>query len=95
MLNLDIDRGLPDKYDTILCIDVIEHVTNPEELLRNLVDHLETGGKLIVTQIECAGKSELNALHFKIGFNARQLLVSLNLIRIDNYSSDLTIWEKK
>jgi 2-polyprenyl-3-methyl-5-hydroxy-6-metoxy-1,4-benzoquinol methylase len=36
--------ALTDKFDYIICTDVLEHVDEPEELLRNLIEHLDDNG---------------------------------------------------
>jgi SAM-dependent methyltransferase len=48
----DLDRGVPDslgKYDAIVTCEGIEHVGNPLSLLKSAADHLNPGGKIIVT----------------------------------------------
>ncbi len=41
-------QPLPGLYDTITCISVLEHLSEPEAVLRNLVEHVRPGGKLIL-----------------------------------------------
>jgi SAM-dependent methyltransferase len=41
--------GPGDKYDVILCCDVIEHIVNPLELITRLRSQLKEGGTLIVS----------------------------------------------
>ena len=72
---------LPDYYDTIICIEVIEHLTNPKEALLMMVSHLKKGGKLIITQLACEGSTESNPMHLKISFDAGLLLNSQGLYR--------------
>lgn len=36
-------------YDVIICMDVLEHVVDPESVVRTLVDHLNPGGLLVLT----------------------------------------------
>ena len=39
------------KYDVILCLEVLEHVANPQEFLKNLASMLKPGGILILSTI--------------------------------------------
>jgi 2-polyprenyl-3-methyl-5-hydroxy-6-metoxy-1,4-benzoquinol methylase len=41
--------GRPQRYDIILCCDVIEHVPNPLELMTSFRSQLKSGGSLIVS----------------------------------------------
>lgn len=46
----DLTSGpLPERYATIICSDVIEHVDNPIAMLRNLRESLRPGGRIIIT----------------------------------------------
>lgn len=36
-------------YDTILCLDVLEHLTDGDAILRGLVEHLAPGGAVLVS----------------------------------------------
>ena len=38
-------------YDTILCIDVIEHIPHPEVVLERMTKHLRNNGRLIITEL--------------------------------------------
>lgn len=41
--NVDLDKGFPDgKWDVGVCFEVIEHVTNPEFLVKNIAEHCKT-----------------------------------------------------
>ncbi|MGB2762528.1 MAG: methyltransferase domain-containing protein [Minisyncoccales bacterium] len=72
-------ESLSKNYDTILCIDVIEHVSDPQKLLKDLTCHLNNNGKLIITNLNI---QEIKyPMHFKIGFNAENYLNSLGLFR--------------
>lgn len=37
-----------DKYNAVLCIEVLEHLENPSEMVKIISDHLWTGGKVII-----------------------------------------------
>lgn len=43
------EDNLPEKYDLIICADVLEHVKNPQALLRKLYDSLKSNGFLAAT----------------------------------------------
>ena len=48
----DLDHGLPpmsDTFDFVVCADVLEHLRNPEILLRQIRANLMDGGKLIAS----------------------------------------------
>jgi 2-polyprenyl-3-methyl-5-hydroxy-6-metoxy-1,4-benzoquinol methylase len=78
------------KYNTILCIDVIEHVKQPEILLKNFVDHLEGSGRLIITALH-PDVSEITPMHFEMEFNPEEYLNSLGMIK----AQEPFLWIKK
>ena len=43
------DMDLGQRFDLILMSDVIEHVEHPPQAIRNLVEHLNPGGELLIT----------------------------------------------
>jgi 2-polyprenyl-3-methyl-5-hydroxy-6-metoxy-1,4-benzoquinol methylase len=48
----DVSRGLPPgtaAYDVIVAGDILEHVVDPETLLKDLRDHLAPGGQILVS----------------------------------------------
>jgi SAM-dependent methyltransferase len=53
------DLPLTRAYDVITCLDVLEHVINPLEVVRHLVDHLKPGGVLRVNFIDAPGGENL------------------------------------
>lgn len=53
------DLPLRAMYDVITCLDVLEHVINPLEVARHLVEHLEPGGTLHVNFVDDAGGENL------------------------------------
>jgi len=62
---LDIDfvnsDGLTERYDAILCFDVLEHIWEPGEIVKYLYQHLSDGGILLVTTH--FGHSEEHPMH--------------------------------
>jgi 2-polyprenyl-3-methyl-5-hydroxy-6-metoxy-1,4-benzoquinol methylase len=81
ILDLDQYPDLLQEYDTVLCIDVIEHVLHPEDTLERLAKHLKPNGHLIITHLDCLGTDEDNPMHFRIEFDAEKLLNSFGLFR--------------
>ena len=53
LVEADLDAGLPDlggeRFDVILCADILEHLKRPEDLLGQLPGLLAPGGKLIAS----------------------------------------------
>jgi 2-polyprenyl-3-methyl-5-hydroxy-6-metoxy-1,4-benzoquinol methylase len=80
MIDLSKDKLLKE-YDTILCIDVIEHVTNPKIVLKDLANHLKINGRLIITNLNVLEVSEAHPMHFKIDFDAEKYLNLLGLFK--------------
>jgi len=79
MINLSRDK-LFKKYDTIFCIDVIEHTIKPKQVLKNLTAHLRNNGRLIITNLN-APVLERHPMHFQMKFDAEEYLNSLGLYR--------------
>lgn len=50
------------KYDVVLCLEVIEHVANPEEFVQNLTRLVKDGGMIILSTINRTVKSYLQAI---------------------------------
>lgn len=80
MIDLNKEK-LSKKYNTIICIDVIEHIVNAKTVLKNLVAHLENNGSLIITNLN-APVLEEHPMHIKMEFNAEGYLNSLGLHKI-------------
>jgi SAM-dependent methyltransferase len=53
------DLPLTSAYDVITCLDVLEHVVNPLQVMRHLVEHLKPGGTLFVNFVDDAGEENL------------------------------------
>ena len=101
-VNIKILEGMKDQdeiwtnhYDTVICIEVIEHVLDPEELLRKLVAAIKPGGKLIITRLECPGPTPDLPLHFRLPFDGKRLLVELGLQEtVGAFNGDRSLWIK-
>jgi glycosyltransferase involved in cell wall biosynthesis len=51
-IEADVSTGLPydtATYDVVIAGDILEHVVDPETLLKDLRDHLEPGGEILVS----------------------------------------------
>ena len=56
---LGADLPLRRAYDVITCLDVLEHVVNPLQVVRHVVEHLRLGGTLHVNFIQAPGGENL------------------------------------
>ncbi len=88
ILDAEKDQGIiwEKKYDTIVCLDVIEHIPNPETVLENFCHHLRIDGKLIITGLDCTGPAEDAPMHLKINFDAEKLLNQFGLFSDEVHS---------
>ena len=55
---LGSDLPLTRAYDVITCLEVLEHVVNPLEVVRHLVAHLKPGGALYINFVDEPGGDE-------------------------------------
>jgi SAM-dependent methyltransferase len=55
---LGSDLPLARQYDAIACLEVLEHVINPLEVVRHLTAHLKPGGALFVNFVDEPGGDE-------------------------------------
>jgi len=53
------DLPLVRAYDVIMCLEVLEHVVNPLEVVRHLVEHLKPGGRLLLNFSDDPGRENL------------------------------------
>lgn len=88
-----IDLGkekISKKYDTIFCMDVIEHVTNPRALLKDFVKCLNDGGYLVINGLHPIIDKRA-PMHFSLNFKPEEYLKSLGMIETDKP----LLWIKK
>ena len=78
-INLTFD-GLNDNYDTIICIDVIEHVVEPAKTLKIFAEHLNERGRLIITG-PLNQNDDDHPMHIKLDKNLDDYLIELGLSR--------------
>lgn len=81
----DQERIWAKEYDTIVCIDVIEHIPYPEDVLKKMARHLKNNGRLIITALECSGPKDDAPMHLKIEFDAEKLLNSFGVFKSDRH----------
>lgn len=75
---VDLSRGgLAKDYDTIICIDVIEHVPQPKVLLKELASCVRAGGVLVINNIQVDKILGTHPMHYKVDFAAEEHLKSL------------------
>jgi 2-polyprenyl-3-methyl-5-hydroxy-6-metoxy-1,4-benzoquinol methylase len=53
------DLPLTRDYDVITCMDVLDHVINPAEVVRHLAEHLKPGGRLHLSFIHAPAGENL------------------------------------
>ena len=86
---LDLEQNvLSRRYDTIICLDVIQNLANPQAILENMASHLVANGKLILTM---PGFNEYHPMHLNMEFDQEELLDSLGLSRTDKH----WLWVKR
>jgi hypothetical protein len=88
MTNL-LEKDILGKYGTMFCIDVIEHVLNPKEVLEKLVSHLEPGGLLFINNLDVQASDD-SPMHFELGFDAEAYLHNLGMEK----QNELFLWKK-
>lgn len=82
----DEEKLWGNEYDTIICIDVIEHIPHPEVILERMAKHLRKNGRFIVTQLKSSGPVEDAPMHFEINFDeGEKLLNSLSVFKSGLY----------
>lgn len=90
MINLSHNHQLG-YYNTIVMIDVLEHLPNPKDVLITLVNHLKPEGKLIITNLDLNRIDDQNhPCHKKQNFNGNDLLELLGM-KQTNWE---WLWEK-
>lgn len=87
MINLSKEK-ISKKYDTVFCIDVIEHIKNPQSILKEIVGYLNSKGRLILVVDHIF---EGVPLHFKLHFKVSEYLTSIGMSQTD----DPLLWIKQ
>jgi 2-polyprenyl-3-methyl-5-hydroxy-6-metoxy-1,4-benzoquinol methylase len=90
-------KGLPlkENYDIILCLDVLEHVWNPLDVVKHLCSHLNMQGKLVETYIDNSSGSNLIKANRERPYVLNYLGKNLELSDGNLKSQSLRIWLKK
>jgi 2-polyprenyl-3-methyl-5-hydroxy-6-metoxy-1,4-benzoquinol methylase len=98
-VSVNIIQKVSDKYDFIVCSDVLEHVENAHEIAELLADSLNEEGKLLLTY--SFGSSEENSTHLKkynkgTGREILKILRDKGLSLIDkDFKGTIKIFQKK
>lgn len=83
LVNLTKEK-MQGQYDTIVCIDVIEHILNPKDLIITLNGSLKNKGSLIITNLGFKKEAtKQNPMHFGLKFDVKEYLRSLGLVNKD------------
>lgn len=88
----DEERIWATEWDTIICIDVIEHVPHPDQLLEKMAASVKDNGALIITGLNCNTENQEHPMHLPITFDPETVLNSLGFCQSE--SSDW-LWVKK
>jgi len=90
-------EGLPLKtnYDIILCLDILEHVWNPLDVVEHLYSHLNIRGRLIETYVDNSSASNLTKANRERPYVLNYLNKHLKLTSGSLESSGPRIWVKK
>ena len=70
-------------FDAVLCTEVLEHVTNPVDAVRELARVLKPGGKIILTAPFCS-LTHFAPYHYSTGFNKYFYLHHLGELGFEN-----------
>jgi SAM-dependent methyltransferase len=80
---IDLAReSLRREYDTIICLDVIEHLPQPGLVLKDITMHLKKHGKLIIN-LPLIEEGDGHPMHINGRFDMEYLLNSLGLLKGD------------
>lgn len=87
----DLERlELPERFDAVLCTEVLEHVERPAAVVRHLLAHLAPGGRAIVTVPDGALDSWPGHASFWTEEELRSWLGPLGLLGVDRIDEGLT-----
>ena len=75
----DLTAYVPkDKFDLLLAIDILEHIENDEQVLRNFRDVLTEGGKLIISSPSTFDESaKFTEEHVRPGYSKEEIISKL------------------
>ena len=88
----DQEKIWAEKYETIVCIDVIEHVMHPAVLIAKMASSLTENGTLIITGLDSKAGNEDHPMHLSINFSPAELLNSFGLYQSEERG---WLWVKK
>jgi len=85
--DLETELDLKEKFDLIICADVIEHISDTDMLLENAKRHMSDGSILVISSPERKSTMIDNPLHVR-EFSCEELLAML-------YANGFAVIEKK
>lgn len=91
-IDKDRERIWSRNYDTIISIDVVEHLLQPQKVIERMAEHLNENGRLIITGLSSSGSTDDHPMHMDINFNIDQLLSKFNIFKAKGYD---WMWIKK
>jgi len=99
-LSVDEDFPINDIYSGIICLETLEHLKNPDLILKHLIDHLEIGGTLALSV--SFGYTEHAPYHLKENAHFGEQILWENKVKsfgmehvyTDISSSTKKIWRK-
>jgi len=62
-------KAIPIKFDVIMLISVLEHISDPKELLKECIKHLNPQGRVLINVPTWTGKPFLEYSAFKLGLS--------------------------
>ena len=62
--NLKNESRKKQRYDLVLCLEVVEHVYEPDVFVKNLCGLVKEGGLLVISTLNRTGRSYLSAIAF-------------------------------
>jgi SAM-dependent methyltransferase len=91
----DINKNIPqpdNSYDIILCSEVLEHVYNPSNTIKEINRVLKKDGILILTAPQCAGEHQLPHHYFNFSINGLRYLLENNNFKITSLRASCGIF---
>lgn len=81
VLDIENEFDLLEEYDTVLCIDVIEHIPHQKVVLERMARHLRSNGRLIITKLNFQGEEDTPLHCIKMVFDGEKFLNELGLVK--------------
>jgi len=84
----NIYEEISEKFDIIICTEVLEHLNNPEQAIMNLLRNLNSFGKLLLTVPDGRNDNFLGHIHFWSP-ESWQLFISKTLKNCEEFVYDI------